>query len=83
MAFHSNSLHHDPHLPRVEVKNFDGSDPTSWLTQMEDYLFLHGVTDDLEKVYYGVLYLYIEQWKWWKWHRNTFQGYFAWTCSFL
>jgi hypothetical protein len=40
MAFHSNSLDHDPCLPRVEVKKFDGSDPIGWVTQMEHYPFM-------------------------------------------
>jgi hypothetical protein len=31
---HSNSLPCDPHLPRVEVNKFDGSDPQVWVTQI-------------------------------------------------
>jgi hypothetical protein len=57
MALHSNSLPCDPRLPRVEVNKFDGSDPTGWVTQMEHYFSLHGITKDLEKLCYGVLYL--------------------------
>jgi hypothetical protein len=54
---HSNSLHRDPCLPRVEVNKFDGSDPTTWVTQMEHYFSLHGITDELTKLHYSVLYL--------------------------
>jgi hypothetical protein len=54
---HSNSLPHDPHLPRVEVNKFDGSDPQAWVTQMEHYFSLHGITDELTKLHYGILYL--------------------------
>jgi hypothetical protein len=25
----------------------------------------------------------LEQWKWWKWHRNACQGYVAWTQFFI
>jgi hypothetical protein len=60
MAFHSNSLHHDPGLPKFEVKKFDGLDPTSWVSQMEYYFSLHGITDDLAKLHYDVLYLDLE-----------------------
>ena len=43
---HSHTLqnHHfqrDLHLPWVDVTKFDGSDPTSWVTQMEHYFSLY------------------------------------------
>jgi hypothetical protein len=31
--------------------------PTSWVTQMEHYLSLHDITDELAKLWYGVLHL--------------------------
>jgi hypothetical protein len=46
---------------------------------MEHYLSLHGITDDLAKLRYGVLYLDSKLWKWWKWRRKTCQGYVSWT----
>jgi hypothetical protein len=55
--FHSNHLHRELCLPRVEVNKFDGLDPMGWVTQMEHYFSLHGITDDLAKLHYGVLYL--------------------------
>jgi hypothetical protein len=57
MVFHSNSLPRDPRLSLVEVNKFDGSDPIGWVTQMELYFSLHGITGDLTKLHYGVLYL--------------------------
>jgi hypothetical protein len=54
---HSNSLPHDPFLPRVEVNKFDGSDPQALVTQMEHYFSLHGIIDELTKLHYGILYL--------------------------
>jgi hypothetical protein len=63
MALHSNSLPCDPCLPQVEVNKFDESDPTGWVTQMEHYLSLHGINDDLAKIHYGVLYLDPEHWQ--------------------
>jgi hypothetical protein len=60
--FHSNSFHREPRLPRVEVNKFDGSNPTGWVTQMEHYFSLHGITDELDKLCYVVLYLDPERW---------------------
>jgi hypothetical protein len=81
---HSNTLqnHHfqrDLRLPRVDVTKFDGSDPTSWVTQMEHYFSLYSITDDLAKLRYGFLHLDQERWKWWQWRKNLHQGYIAWT----
>jgi hypothetical protein len=61
------------------VNKFDGSDPTGWVTQMEHYFSLHGITDDLSKLRYGVLHLDPERWKWWQWRKKARQGYLAWT----
>jgi hypothetical protein len=61
MAFHSNSLHRDLCLPKVEVNKFDGSDPTGWVTQTKHYFSLHGIIDELDKLHYGVLYLDLER----------------------
>jgi hypothetical protein len=60
MAFHSNPLTRDLHLPKVEVNKFDGLDPTGWVTQMEHYFSLHGIIDDLIKLCIDVLYLDLE-----------------------
>jgi hypothetical protein len=59
---HSHTFQHhhfqrDLRLPRVDVTKFDGSDPTSWVTQMEHYLSLYGIIDNLAKLQYGVLHL--------------------------
>jgi hypothetical protein len=65
---HSNNFqpHHfqrDLHLSRVDVTKFDGSDPTSWVTQMEHYFSLYGITNELAKLRYGVLHLDQERWQ--------------------
>jgi hypothetical protein len=57
MDFHSNSLIRDLCFPKLEVNKFDGSDPTSWVTQMEYYFSLHGITNDSIKLNGIVLYL--------------------------
>jgi hypothetical protein len=61
------------------VTKFDGSDPTGWVTQMEHYFSLYGITDDLAKLRYGVLHLDQECWQWWQWRKTSRQGYIAWT----
>jgi hypothetical protein len=79
---HNYQPHHfqcDLRLPRVEVTKFDGSDPTGWVTQMEHYFSLCGITDDLAKLQYGVLHLDQERWQWWQWRKTARQGYIAWT----
>jgi hypothetical protein len=79
---HSFQPHHfqwDIHLSQVDVTKFDGSDPTSWVTQMEHYFSLYNITYDLAKLRYGVLYLDQECWQWWQWRKTSHQGYIAWT----
>jgi hypothetical protein len=61
------------------VKKIDGSDPAGWVTQMENYLSLHGITDDLAKLRYGFLHLDPELWKWWQWRKKARQVYLGWT----
>jgi hypothetical protein len=78
---HSHNIHphhfqHDLHLPRVDVTKFDGSNPTGWVTQMEQYFSLYDITNDLAKLQYGVLHLDQERWQW---RETSHQGYVAWT----
>jgi hypothetical protein len=63
----------------VDVTKFDGSDPIGWVTQMEHYFSLYNVTDDLAKLWYGVLHLDQERWQWWQWRKTSRQGYITWT----
>jgi hypothetical protein len=79
---HNFQPHHfqrDLCLLRVDVTKFDGSNPTSWVTQMEHYLSLYDIIDDLSKLRYGVLHLDQERWQLWKWRKTSCQGYIAWT----
>jgi len=77
MRFHSNPFVCDLHLPKVDVNKFDGFSPTSWVTQMEHYFSLHGITNDLMKLCVSVFYLDPKQWQWWQWHKNSHGGYIA------
>jgi hypothetical protein len=52
---HSHNFQHhqfqrDLRLPQVDVTKFYGSDPTGWVTQMEHYFYLYGITYDLDKL---------------------------------
>jgi hypothetical protein len=76
-TFQPHHFQRDLHLPRVDVTKFDGSDPTGWVTQMEHYFSLYGITDDLAKLRYGVLHLDQERWQWNE--KTSRQGYIAWT----
>jgi hypothetical protein len=78
-TFQNHHFQHDLHLLQVDVTKFDGLDPTGWVTQMEHYFSLYGITNDLAKLWYGVLHLDQERWKWWQWRKTSHQGYIAWT----
>jgi len=60
------------------VNKFDGSNSIGWVTQMEHVFSLHGITNDLTKLPYGILHLDPECWQWWKWRRKEHVGYVAW-----
>jgi hypothetical protein len=46
---------------------------------MEHYFSLYGITDDLDKLRYGVIHLDQERWQWWQWRKTSYQGYVSWT----
>jgi hypothetical protein len=48
--FQPHQFQRDLRLPRVDVTKFDGSYPTSWVTQMEHYFSLYGITDEFSKL---------------------------------
>jgi hypothetical protein len=66
-SFPPHKFQRDLRHPHVEVRKFDGSDPIGWVTQMEHYFSLYEINDELAKIRYGFLHLYLECWQWWKW----------------
>ena len=62
-------------FPKVDLNKFDGSKLLGWVTQMEHYFILHGITNDMMKLRVGILYLDLEKWKWWEWHKKVHVGY--------
>jgi hypothetical protein len=69
--FHPHHFQRDLRLSCVDVTKFDGSDPNGYVTQMEHYLSLYGITDELAKLQYLVLHLDQEHWQWWQWRKNA------------
>jgi hypothetical protein len=63
----------------VDVTKFNGSDPTGCVTEMEHYFSFYDISNDLSKIWYGVLHLDQEHWQWWQWKKTSCQGYIAWT----
>jgi hypothetical protein len=55
--FQPHRFHHDLFLLHVDVNKFYGTDPTGWVTQMEHYFSLYGITDEMAKLWYGILHL--------------------------
>jgi hypothetical protein len=72
--FQNHHFQRDLRLLRVDVTKFHGSDPTSWVTQPEHYFSLYDITDDLAKLWYGVLHLDKEHWQWWQWRKTSRRG---------
>jgi hypothetical protein len=62
MELHSNSFACDLCLPKVDMNKFDGSNSNGWVSQMEHYFLLHGMTDGFMKLCVNVLYLDPERW---------------------
>ena len=44
------------HVPKIDMRKFDGKDPITWILQMEQYFDLHNV-QDTQKVHIATLYL--------------------------
>ena len=53
-------------LPKIDMRNFDGKDPITWIFQMEQFFDLHQVPN-VQKVTIASLYLEPEQFVWYQW----------------
>eukprot|EP01018_Ginkgo_biloba_P013059 Gb_07852 [translate_table: standard] len=56
-------------LPKVEMKNFDGRDVRTWLSQMEQYFNLHQVPTD-KKIPLASLHMETEPFQWYQWMKK-------------
>jgi len=51
------------HIPKIDMRNFDGKDPTTWILQMEQFFDLNNV-QNTQKVHIAILYLEQNQFVW-------------------
>jgi len=67
------------HVPKIHMNKFDESNVASWITQLEHYFSIQHITNDMAKLKVEVLYLDLERWQLWWWHKKSYGGYLAWT----
>ena len=53
-------------IPKLDMRKFDGKDPTNWLCQMEQFFDIHHVPSQ-QKVSMASLYLEPDQFIWYRW----------------
>ena len=54
------------HIPKMEMRKFDGKDPVTWILQMEQYFDLHNV-QNTQKVRIATLHLETNTFVWYRW----------------
>jgi hypothetical protein len=54
------------HVPKIDMRKFDGKDPITWILQMEQFFDLHNVPHT-QKVRIDSLYLEPNQFVWYRW----------------
>jgi hypothetical protein len=54
------------HFPKIDMRNFDGKDPITWILQMEQFFDLHDVPHT-QKVQIASSYLDPNQFVWYRW----------------
>jgi hypothetical protein len=54
------------HIPKIDMRKFDGKDPTTWILQMEQFFDLNNV-QNTQKVCMATLYLEPNQFVWYQW----------------
>ena len=54
------------HIPKIDMRKFDGKDPATWILQMEQFFNLSNV-QNTQKVRIATLYLEPNQFVWYQW----------------
>ena len=54
------------HIPKMDMRKFDGKDPVTWILQMEQYFDLNNV-QNTQKVCIATLYLEQNTFVWYRW----------------
>jgi len=81
---------HSPHVwhthqqpsqrpPKLDRHEFDGSHPSAWIAQMEQYFKLNRILDEATQLMLGSMYLDNERWQWWEWHQRCNGPFRTWT----
>ena len=81
---------HSPHVwhthqqpcqrpPKLDMHKFDGSHPSAWIAQMEQYFNLNHILDDETHLMVGSMYLDNERWQSWEWHQRCNGPFRTWT----
>ena len=60
------------------MHKFDGSHPTAWVAQMEQYFNLNNILDNETQLMVGSMYLDNERWQWWEWHQRCNGSFMTW-----
>ena len=86
---HEGESSHSPHLwhthpppsqrpPKLDMQKFDGSHPSAWLAQMENYFKLNYIQDDWTQLSVATMYLDGERWQWAEWHQHCNGPFHSW-----
>ena len=54
------------HIPKMDMRKFDGKDPVTWILHMEQYFDLHNV-QNTQKVHIATLHLEQNTFVWYRW----------------
>ena len=68
------------HVPKIDMRKFDGKDPATWILQMEQFFDLNNV-QNAQKVRMETVYLEPNQFVWYQWllsHKQFTLGQFLW-----
>ena len=59
------------HIPKIDMRKFDGKDPATWILQMEQFFNLNNV-QNTQKVHMATLYLEPNHFVWYQWLVNFY-----------
>jgi hypothetical protein len=54
-------------FPKVELRNFDGTNVFTWVNQIEKYFELHNIMDDKKIISLETLYFETNPYQWYQW----------------
>ena len=69
---------HEPRGTKLDMQKFDGTDIEGWVSQMNHFFCLHNINTTEDKYKVSLLYLDVECWQWWQWHKRCIGGHIEW-----